>query len=444
MIAPVAALAVSLAAVGVAAELPRGEVVPRVQCVKDPSFSYALYLPSTYPARRRWPVVLCFAPDARGELPAQRLKDGAERFGFIVVASNDSRNGPWAPVERAQAALWKEVRERFAIDETRVYGLGFSGGARAALKMALEHPRQFAGVISCGALMTGERPLPAKLKLAIYGISGADDLALQEYEQFDDALTASGATHWLEVFPGGHRWPDADRLTGALEFMDADARRRGLVPADEAAVERLAAARLADAAALEAAGSRWEARRAYRQLARVFAGGAAAAAAAAAVVRLDADADVRRRAEQEESLARALAALRHPEDGENFKLAWGWLGRQAAAGTPLAGRARHARTSVPDQMARLAIEGARAGNPRGADLLIEPLLAIDLDQPIVVYNLACALAVRGRTREALATLGRAVELGFTDAEGMAGDADLASLRGKPEYEALLARLRAPR
>ncbi len=95
-------------------------------------------------------------------------------------------------------------------------------------------------------------------------------------------------------------------------------------------------------------------------------------------------------------------------------------------------------------MARLAIEAARIGKLHEADLLIDPLLSLDLDQPIPVYNLACALAVRGRTADALTALRRAVEVGFADADGMAADADLASLRGKPEYEALLAALRKPR
>ncbi len=53
------------------------------------------------------------------------------------------------------------------------------------------------------------------------------------------------------------------------------------------------------------------------------------------------------------------------------------------------------------------------------------------------YNLACALARQGKADEAMAALSRAVELGYNDRNHMAGDADLAPLRERPEFKALL-------
>lgn len=63
------------------------------------------------------------------------------------------------------------------------------------------------------------------------------------------------------------------------------------------------------------------------------------------------------------------------------------------------------------------------------------------EDPTAHYNLACSLALSGREEEACAGLERAIELGWSDAEHMEGDEDLASLRGKPRFEALLARLK---
>jgi len=63
------------------------------------------------------------------------------------------------------------------------------------------------------------------------------------------------------------------------------------------------------------------------------------------------------------------------------------------------------------------------------------------DDPIVRYNLACSLALSGREEEAYAGLERAIALGWSDAEHMEGDEDLASLRGQPRFEALLSRLK---
>jgi hypothetical protein len=69
----------------------------------------------------------------------------------------------------------------------------------------------------------------------------------------------------------------------------------------------------------------------------------------------------------------------------------------------------------------------------------EPLLALDPDpgwQGTVRYNQACGEALDGRAEEALATLREALRLAPELAEYARQDGDLASLRDRPEYEAL--------
>lgn len=56
------------------------------------------------------------------------------------------------------------------------------------------------------------------------------------------------------------------------------------------------------------------------------------------------------------------------------------------------------------------------------------------------YNLACALALQGKTRAALEALDRAVAAGFLDAEHLSQDPDLASLRGTEGFNARIARM----
>jgi Zn-dependent protease len=61
--------------------------------------------------------------------------------------------------------------------------------------------------------------------------------------------------------------------------------------------------------------------------------------------------------------------------------------------------------------------------------------------PDRAYDVACAYARAGDTRRALTLLGRARELGFRDAEAAAGDPDLSSLFGLPEFQGWLTSLR---
>ncbi|HKQ93218.1 MAG TPA: hypothetical protein VJZ77_21330, partial [Blastocatellia bacterium] len=81
-----------------AQELPVGKIIERVVCLKDAGQSYALYLPSNYTTDRRWPVIYAFDPAARGLRPVERFKDAAEKYGYIIVGSNNSRNFPDRPL----------------------------------------------------------------------------------------------------------------------------------------------------------------------------------------------------------------------------------------------------------------------------------------------------------------------------------------------------------
>ena len=60
------------------------------------------------------------------------------------------------------------------------------------------------------------------------------------------------------------------------------------------------------------------------------------------------------------------------------------------------------------------------------------------------YNLACALALRGKPQEALAALDRAIDSGFLDTEHVVLDPDLASLRDSEGFKQRLARMKARR
>ena len=60
------------------------------------------------------------------------------------------------------------------------------------------------------------------------------------------------------------------------------------------------------------------------------------------------------------------------------------------------------------------------------------------------YNLATLAILRGRQKDALGWLRKAVDAGFADADGMEGDADLAPVRSDPAFQRLLADARANR
>lgn len=66
------------------------------------------------------------------------------------------------------------------------------------------------------------------------------------------------------------------------------------------------------------------------------------------------------------------------------------------------------------------------------------LAALLPNDPGVLYNLACSLALTGGRDEAIDCLRRAVAAGYDDSRHMAADDDLAAVHGDPRFEELLA------
>ena len=242
----IAVLVVACAAVAGAQDLPRGVIVDDVTCAADPSQSYALYLPSTYSANRRWPVLVGFHPAARGRAIVERYRAAAEQYGYVVAASNTSRNGPWAVSAAAIKAMFPDLDARLAIDSQRIYLTGHSGGARVAMEVAMAN-KSIAGVIASSAGFPDSQPR-TKVAFAVFGTAGADDFNYIEMRMLDRKLTTP---HRLVVFPGGHTLPPEDVATEAIEWMELQAMKAGRRARDEASIDRLLdkRRRAADAAA---------------------------------------------------------------------------------------------------------------------------------------------------------------------------------------------------
>jgi TolB-like protein len=64
-------------------------------------------------------------------------------------------------------------------------------------------------------------------------------------------------------------------------------------------------------------------------------------------------------------------------------------------------------------------------------------LALDPDEPLTLYNVACVYALLKRVDEAVACLEKAVAKGYSAREWMRSDSDLAALHGQPRFEALV-------
>jgi hypothetical protein len=153
-------------------------------------------------------------------VPVERFKAAAEKYGFIVAGSNNSRNGPDVPVLQIVKTLIEDVGSRFSIDERRIYLTGFSGGARVACAIGFKYKGLIAGVIACGGGFPRQIAPSASTPFALFAIAGTEDFNLPEVKQLGRALDGFSVPNRTEVFEGGHAWPPESVCAEAVEWME--------------------------------------------------------------------------------------------------------------------------------------------------------------------------------------------------------------------------------
>lgn len=212
--------------------IPAGKMTERVECRADPSFTYSIYLPSGYTDKGKFPVILAFDPHGSGSLPVSMYKDLAEKYGYVIAGSDNSKNGQDLTVTMATIrAMLIELKSRYAIDLRRIYTMGFSGGARVAVLAAFD-PGGIAGVTGSGAGFpnTGSN---FPYMFDYLGMAGTFDFNMYEMIQLDKYLDQSGTNHALILFDGIHEWPPVQVMEQSFLWNDMCAMRRGTLSSDQ-------------------------------------------------------------------------------------------------------------------------------------------------------------------------------------------------------------------
>jgi predicted esterase len=246
-----------------------GIVLPRETCIVHPDQTYALYLPSHYTPGKKWPVVYAFDPAARGNQPVELMKDAAERYGYVVVGSNNSHNGSWKVEAEAAQAMLDDTHARLSLDEKRIYFAGFSGGARVAAQIALRC-KCAAGVLLNGAgFPVGTSPSRESV-FAVFTAVGTFDFNYPEVTRLNETLEQFGFPHALGYFEGPHQWAPATVMDQALAWFRLMAMKQSVEPRDDKFIAQQHDAALGRAHSLEQSADLYLAWREYRQSAATF------------------------------------------------------------------------------------------------------------------------------------------------------------------------------
>jgi dienelactone hydrolase len=199
-------------------KVDKGKVVEKIYCTTDSTQSYAIYIPSKYDENRQWSIVYAFDSHAKGKIPVNKYKNIAEKYSFILVASNNSQNGtPPEITDEYVKTLFEDTKSKLNINQNQIYTLGFSGGARVASKIALSN-NEIKGVIACGAGFP-QIDKPIEKKFNFVAVVGNEDFNYLELKNLDRQLNQTVLNHKLIIFEGKHEWPPENIIDEAFSFV---------------------------------------------------------------------------------------------------------------------------------------------------------------------------------------------------------------------------------
>lgn len=191
---------------------PKGQPI-RLSCRGNDYNRYIAYLPSEYTLGKPFPVLFCFDPHADAQLALGLFKDYAEKNKMVVIASATLQNGlAQEEILMYLTQLYSDVKDKMLIDTTRIFAVGFSGGARVAAIFSQWAP--VSGIISCSAGY-----YPSTNCVNAISIAGKYDMNYLETQSADNQLNRFSCNHIFLTFEGTHQWPPVALLTKAMDIL---------------------------------------------------------------------------------------------------------------------------------------------------------------------------------------------------------------------------------
>lgn len=191
------------------------EISPEADKPFKPRFH--VQLPPGYHPGKKWPLLVVL--HGTGEKPAEHLARWGQRAGeegYVVIAPHWEIGGPksgyaYSPKEHDVVLdSIREAKNRWRVDDDRVFLFGLDAGGNAAFDIGLSHPDWFAGVLpmSGGAFYFAAAYWRNAQQLPFYVCNGdyAGDLNLKNREIFSNWASRSFPMIWSQYKGRGIEW----------------------------------------------------------------------------------------------------------------------------------------------------------------------------------------------------------------------------------------------
>ena len=219
-------------------KLNPGDLIQRINCIGNENLNFAVYIPKGYNADIKMPALFLFDPHADGLLPLKMYRDLADEYNYILIGSNDSKNGNSRDrTSEILNSILKSAYQLLPIDSERIYAGGFSGGARVASMLAFSSAK-VQGLITCGAGF----PQDVWMKIppsCIVGIAGDGDMNLNELTSLKVENPDLKNRYQVIRFDGKHEWPPMAIFEQAFLALEASAIHDSVIAKDPVLIKHI-------------------------------------------------------------------------------------------------------------------------------------------------------------------------------------------------------------
>lgn len=192
----------------------------------DTAVEWNIFVPESYDPAMPAGVLVYISPSNSASIPEHWRAILADK-NLIWVAANGSGNSINPRLRIAYSLLAPAFIDRsYAIDTSRIFVAGLSGGGRVASMVAPEYPALFRGAIYiCGAENFGRRSKQELERIRtgrFVFLTGSEDFNRGETKRvYNRYLRADIENSFYLDIPGmGHENPDAIRFAEALSYLD--------------------------------------------------------------------------------------------------------------------------------------------------------------------------------------------------------------------------------
>ena len=219
---------------------PTEEIVPIIEAgrtydrITKSNSSYSVYLPKNCVEKEKYPAIIFLDPHGHGKFPLEKYKSLADKFHFLLIGSNDSKNG--MNIEQCikfAGDLLNETSTTLPGFKQQISLVGFSGGAKVALVGANKIPG-FSNAVYCGAAIP---PGSIQVTVPLIAIAGNKDMNYTEVRKFNQSLDKSTSSHTIIEWNGKHEWPDTKTFSHAFYWIFFTAMRNKNILKDEIIID---------------------------------------------------------------------------------------------------------------------------------------------------------------------------------------------------------------